>query len=217
MPRKKAPSRAASAAPAQADGDASMQDSHMLSPGESETFASPGTGDDSGTGSARKKAQSRTPTPVGAGGRGRGKGLNTRHVFKATPTTSASPMSDDDFADVSRGRGTKGGRQTGVQRALLQPIDEAHTPEAVKQLSVQTTHVGAGASARGKRALEATACASTASAEAMLDEMTQDVAGQEAAPCLLFQVLHVRCVCLAGCLCASRVLAATCKTCPSVS
>jgi len=170
----------------------------MLSPGGSEPFSSPGMGDDSGAGSASKKAQSRTPTPVGAGGRGRGRGLNTQHVFKTTRKTSASPVSDDDFVDLSRGRGTKGGRPTGVQRALLQPINEAHTPEAVKPHAGQTTHVGAGVSARAKRALEATACASTASEEAMLDEMTQDVAGQEAAPCLLFQVLHVRCVCLSG-------------------
>jgi len=198
MPRKKPSSRAAAAAPAQAEVAASLQESHMSSPCGSEPFSSPGMGDDSCVGSASKKARGRAQTPVGAGGRGSGKGVNTKHVFQTTRATSASPASDDDFIALLRGRGTKGGRQTGIQRALLQSIDETHAPEAVKAHAGQTTHVGAGGIAPAKRAPEATVRAATATQEAMLDEQTQDVAGQEAAPCLQFQVLHVRCVCLCG-------------------
>ena len=186
----------------------------MLSPQHSETFASPVTGDNIVAGSARKRDTSRTPAPVGAGGKARGRGVNTRHAFRATTTPSKSPMSDNDFAEVLKGRGNKGGRQTTVHRAILQPINEAHTREAVKP---RRTQVGASASGRGKRALEATTCAATDSAEGMFDDMTQDDAGQAAAPCLQFQVPHVLCVCLAGCLCASRVVAAACKAAPSVS
>ena len=114
MPRKKAPSRDAAAAPAQTDV-ASLQESHTCSPGVSELCSSPGMGDDVGAASASKKPRGRARTPVVASARGGGKGVNTKHVFKTTATTTASPMSDDDFNALSRGRGTKSGRHTCVK------------------------------------------------------------------------------------------------------
>ena len=170
----------------------------MSSPGVSEPCSSSGMGDDGGAGSASKKPRGRAQTQVVASARGRGKGVNTKHVFKTTATTTASPTSDDDFSALSRGRGTKSGQHTGIQRALLQSIDEASAPAAVKAHAGQTTHVGAAGIPPAKRAPQASVRAATATQEAMLEQQTQDVAGQEAAPCLQFQVLHVRCVCLCG-------------------
>jgi len=188
MPRRKATSRAASPAPAQSDGDSSMQDSHMQSPQPSETFASPLHSDNSVAGSAGKRDSSRNPAAGGAEGKGRGRGVNTRNRFKAT--NSESPLSDNDFAEMSKGAGNKGGRRAAVKRSILQPIREAHTPHAVNP---DKTHVRASGGIRGKSAQDARTSPATESVEGICDENTQDDAGQAAAPFLQFQVTHVLC------------------------
>jgi len=201
MPRKKAPCRDTATAPAQTDAP-SLPESQACSPGVSEQCLSPGMGDEGGASSASKTPRGRGRAPRGqalaqvvASSRGRGKPVNTTHVFK----TTASPCSDEDFSSVSRGRATSSRQNTSSKRALLQSINESTAPAAVQAHAGQTKKVGAAVHAPAKRAPHSTVGAATATQEAMLEQQTQDVVGQAAAPDLQFQVLHVRC--MRACVC----------------
>jgi len=131
--------------------------------------------------------------------RGRGTALNTKKVFK--PAASASPLTNDDFSAVSRGRASSSRHDTSSKRALLASINESTASAGEEAPAGQTAMVGAAAAnAPAKRALKSSLGALTATQEALLEEQTQDAAGQAAAPALQFEVLHVRSMRACACL-----------------
>ena len=205
MPKKTQSGQGAATGPAQTRTDAlSFRDSLTCSPAVSEQCSSPGGFEEGGASSASKSHSGRGNAPrVTAAarsrqskrGRGTGAPLNTARRFKSA--AESSPITDDDFSAISRGRATASRYDTGSRRALLSSIKESTASAGEKAPGGQTAVVGGGAAtlAPAKRALMLTRVSATATQDAMAEEQTQDSAGQASAPALQFQVHCVRCLC----------------------
>ena len=122
--------------------------------------------------------------------RAAGKPRNKSRRFKEAE--EPSPQSDQDFAEVSRGRVT-----TGTRRGLMQSINKSSVSASTPAVAGSLAVVAGAAAAPDKRAPTPSQISVDVAAPcSMADMQTQDAHGQASAPDMEFRVNGVACWCV---------------------
>jgi len=127
---------------------------------------------------------------TGATVRAAGSAINKSRKFKAAQ--EPSPQSDQDFADLSRGRGT-----SGTRRGLMPSINESSVSAGTPAVAGSSAVVAGAAAPPHKRAPTPSHASVDAAAPcSMADMQTQDADGQASALDMEFRVRGVACWCV---------------------